>query len=428
MLMLVIAVAIALQLWGLGFSMFGVASVFVAWIIAIYVSDRYRLRRFARIPKVVVGLTRLNFIFVGTNMLFHEVFFGGELNFRLYLTFHTLFYVMLIVARVLQIRLIKRYRSLGNNFRNVLIVGETPDTRNLAHSFADGNEMGFKLVDLIPAHKFTLAKFEEYVKNGVTELFISARSFNEVQFSKIIDFSDNNLVKIRVVPNFSGFFASNLKIDYVGFQPVLVHRDIPLDDVANKAIKRLFDFIFSLFVIVVLLSWLYPLMALLIKLESKGPVLFKQKRSGVNNQDFWCFKFRSMAVNTDANAKQATKGDARITKIGAFIRKTSIDELPQFFNVLFGDMSVVGPRPHMVSHTAEFSSIVDRYMLRHMVKPGITGLAQTMGYRGETRTQQSIRGRVSLDRFYIENWNFFLDLKIIYKTVANAVTGEEEAY
>jgi putative colanic acid biosynthesis UDP-glucose lipid carrier transferase len=153
-----------------------------------------------------------------------------------------------------------------------------------------------------------------------------------------------------------------------------------------------------------------------------------QKRTGFDNNDFQCFKFRSMAVNGNADAQQAGKNDMRVTKIGKFIRKTSIDELPQFYNVLFGNMSVVGPRPHMLKHTDEYANRVDKYMLRHFVKPGITGLAQVRGYRGEIEKDSDIQNRIKFDIFYVENWSFFLDLKIVLQTVINAVKGEEKAY
>jgi len=193
-------------------------------------------------------------------------------------------------------------------------------------------------------------------------------------------------------------------------------------------LKRVFDIIFSSSVIIFILSWLTPLVAILIKLESKGPVFFKQARNGFNYKEFYCYKFRSMTPNSEANFYQATRGDQRITNIGKFIRKTSIDELPQFFNVLFGDMSVVGPRPHMVSHTDMYAKRIDKFMVRHFVKPGITGLAQISGYRGEVETDKDIIGRVKFDIFYIENWSLLLDLKIIFKTAINAVKGEEKAY
>jgi len=177
-----------------------------------------------------------------------------------------------------------------------------------------------------------------------------------------------------------------------------------------------------------LLSWLTPILAILIKLESKGSVFFKQTRNGFNYKEFDCYKFRSMTPNKEAHLYQVTKGDNRITNVGKVIRKTSIDELPQFFNVLFGDMSVVGPRPHMVSHTNMYAESVDKFMVRHFVKPGITGLAQVSGFRGEVESEKDIINRVKYDIFYVENWSLLLDIKISVQTLINALRGEEKAY
>ena len=219
-----------------------------------------------------------------------------------------------------------------------------------------------------------------------------------------------------------------MKYEYYDYIPILSIRAIPLQESLSKFIKRLFDILFSSCIIIFVLSWLTPILAILIKLESKGPVFFKQSRNGFNYKEFDCYKFRSMTPNKDAHLYQATKGDLRITKVGAFIRKTSIDELPQFFNVLFGDMSVVGPRPHMVSHTNMYARRIDKFMVRHFVKPGITGLAQISGFRGEIEEDKDIINRVKYDIFYIENWSILLDLKIIFQTIVNAVKGEEKAY
>jgi putative colanic acid biosynthesis UDP-glucose lipid carrier transferase len=201
-----------------------------------------------------------------------------------------------------------------------------------------------------------------------------------------------------------------------------------LDKEVNKRLKRVFDVVFSLIIIVCLLSWLTPLIAILILLESKGPIFFKQKRNGLNYEEFYCYKFRSMHLNPIADLEQVQKNDPRITRVGKFIRKTSIDELPQFFNVLLGDMSVVGPRPHMVSHTEMYAKSVDKFMVRHFIKPGITGLAQTNGFRGEVETEKDIINRVKYDIFYLENWSLLLDIKIIFATVVNAIKGEKKAY
>jgi exopolysaccharide biosynthesis polyprenyl glycosylphosphotransferase len=193
-------------------------------------------------------------------------------------------------------------------------------------------------------------------------------------------------------------------------------------------VKRVFDITFSSVVIVFLLSWMFLLIAILIKISSRGPVLFRQKRSGLDNNEFWCYKFRSMSQNTDADTKQATRQDSRITTIGKFLRRTSLDEFPQFFNVFKGDMSIVGPRPHMLKHTEQYSELIKKYMVRQLVKPGITGAAQIRGYRGETKELNDMEGRVKWDVWYIENWTFFLDINIILHTVFDFIKGDEKAY
>ena len=217
-------------------------------------------------------------------------------------------------------------------------------------------------------------------------------------------------------------------MEYYGYLPILSLRDIPIEDPLNQFIKRAFDIILSIVVIVGILSWLSPILALLIRLESKGPVFFRQKRNGLDYKEFYCYKYRSMRVNPDAHIHQVRKNDVRITKVGKFLRKTSMDELPQFINVLFGEMSVVGPRPHMVSHTHMYAERIDKFMVRHFVKPGITGLAQTSGYRGEVETENDIINRVKYDIFYLENWSLLLDVKIVFQTVFNALKGEDKAY
>ncbi|TFZ64017.1 exopolysaccharide biosynthesis polyprenyl glycosylphosphotransferase [Hymenobacter sp. UV11] len=192
--------------------------------------------------------------------------------------------------------------------------------------------------------------------------------------------------------------------------------------------KRVFDFLFASLVIIFLLSWLVLIIALLIKLESKGPVFFKQLRTGKNGLPFYCLKFRSMRISADADLKQASKGDSRITKVGAFLRKSSMDELPQFFNVLKGEMSVVGPRPHMLSHTEYYSKAIDNFMERHIIMPGITGLAQVSGYRGETKEVESMAKRVDADIKYVYNWSFLLDVKIVLLTVSQTFKSDENAF
>ena len=219
------------------------------------------------------------------------------------------------------------------------------------------------------------------------------------------------------------FFITNM-----GNIPVMAYRPNPLQFWFNRAIKRIFDIIFALIAILAISVTVLIPIVIAIKVSSKGPVLFKQKRTGYRGREFTCLKFRTMKVNVEADTVQATKNDPRKTKVGDFLRKTSLDELPQFLNVLWGDMSVVGPRPHMVKQTEEYRKLIDKYMVRHIIKPGITGLAQVNGFRGQTEELWQMEKRVENDVRYIENWSFWLDIKIIIRTVYNAIHGEKNAY
>jgi len=266
-------------------------------------------------------------------------------------------------------------------------------------------------------------------KMPIDEIYCSMQSMEEKTVRLLIKEADNHMIRIKFLPDFYQILRRRSTIHYMGTVPVLSIRQEPLTVDSNIIIKRVFDFCFSVLVVILILSWLAPIIGLLIKLESKGPVFFKQERSGINNKPFKVYKFRSMrTVKGIGEDRQAVKDDVRLTKLGAFLRRTSLDELPQFFNVLLGNMTVVGPRPHMVSHTDKFSKEVDAYMVRHFAKPGITGWAQVNGCRGETKTREAIEERVLHDVWYIENWSLMLDLKIIFLTVWNILRGEENAY
>lgn len=233
---------------------------------------------------------------------------------------------------------------------------------------------------------------------------------------------------IGSLPDLTSILDSQLDVEYHNGRLYFAIKRNPLSSFFNELPKRLFDIIFSGLVIVFVLSWLTPLLAILIKLDSKGPVFYKQKRSGKNNKVFFCFKFRTMTYVKNAEFKPATKDDCRVTRVGKFLRKTSLDEFPQFFNVFIGDMSTVGPRPHPLKLNDDFQHRVDKYMLRHVVKPGVTGLAQAKGYRGEVSDTLTMKQRIKVDIFYIENWSFLLDLKIVFLTALNIFQGDKNAY
>ena len=271
--------------------------------------------------------------------------------------------------------------------------------------------------------------FEYTTNNIVDEIYCSLSSLDKEQIKKLNKFALDKGIVLKLIPETNELYSKNQStVFYDDTITVLNVKKLPFEFPENFYKKRIFDVFFSLFVCVFLLSWLIPILWVLVKLESKGPLIFKQKREGINGDEFVCYKFRSMKINATANKVHATKNDSRVTKIGAFLRKTSMDELPQFINVLLGDMSVVGPRPHLESLSLEYQKDVDNYLKRHIVKPGITGLAQISGYRGEITKKSDIKNRVRLDIFYKENRSFFLDIKIIIQTVLNVFKGEEKAY
>ena len=214
----------------------------------------------------------------------------------------------------------------------------------------------------------------------------------------------------------------------VNSMPVLTLRQEPLGRGLNRAVKRMFDIVFAGVFVVTCFWWIALIVAAITKITMPGPVFFKQKRNGLRGREFYCLKFRSMRVNKDADTVQATADDPRKTKWGDIMRRTNIDELPQFLNVLEGSMSVVGPRPHMVKHTEQYSALIDKYMVRHWVKPGITGWAQVKGSRGETKELWQMEERVKKDVWYVENWSLLLDIRIIYLTIRNMIRGDGQAY
>jgi len=255
-------------------------------------------------------------------------------------------------------------------------------------------------------------------KHQIDLIFVTLTAYNDLNKSKELMAACNKMgVRLRFVPENQYWSKFRRNLESVGSLVIINPQEIPLDDLNARFMKRLFDILFSSMVILFIMSWLFPIVCLLIKLSSKGPVLFTQKRTGINNKTFTCIKFRSMCLNPEADTKQATAGDSRITAIGRFLRKSNIDELPQFFNVFIGQMSVVGPRPHMLKHTEQYSELIEYYRVRHYIKPGITGWAQVNGFRGVTDQLWKMEKRVEYDMIYLENWSLWWDIKIIIMTV-----------
>ncbi len=347
-------------------------------------------------------------------------------------------YVASAISLILLIKLfiyyfLKKYRILFNrNFRTVVLLGNDNNTNPLKHFFTENPDYGYKLINVFTLEDHKKEKVDKclsfVLENNLDEIYCATADLSDKQIRDIINFADNNLKTLKFIPDEKQILSGNVKFEYYDYIPVISSRNILQDETLNKIIKRVFDLLFSTIIIIGVLSWLVPIMAVLIKLESKGPVFFIQKRNGLNYNVFNCFKFRSMELNDQTDLDLALKNDIKITRLGKFIRKTSIDELPQFFNVLWGDMSVVGPRPHPVSHNDKYALMTDKFMARHFVKPGITGLAQTKGYRGEVETDQDIINRVKYDIFYMENWSILLDIEIIFKTIYNVIKGDDKAF
>jgi putative colanic acid biosysnthesis UDP-glucose lipid carrier transferase len=338
-------------------------------------------------------------------------------------------FFFILCWRLFAIFLIKKYRKTGYNTKNVVVVGSGKRAMHLHNFFNTNSPHGYNLLAIFYDKPVSLqfncplVDFEELerycIENRVEEIYYTVSVDNEKKTENLMSFCDNNLIRFRIIPDFKSFKSRKININFYSDIPIITLREEPLQDEVNRLLKRAFDVVFSLFVIVFFYTWMFPLLIAIIKLTDKGPIFFKQLRSGLDNDHFYCYKFRTMQVNEVSDTKQAEKNDSRITKIGSFLRKNSLDEFPQFINVLKGEMSVVGPRPHMIKHTQEYSKLIDSYMVRQLVKPGITGAAQVNGYRGQTKHVEDMEGRVNYDVWYIENWSLLLDVKLIFKTINN---------
>lgn len=359
-----------------------------------------------------------------------------------YLFLFTIFFIGLIGVRLFFLGIRKKLRNAGKiQRRKILVVGGNCFSKEMSRQLLQESYQPFQVVGVFynresnakdglnGLYKGNFQEAFQYLEHQkVDEIFCLTKGLDTSSVHKLMSAADNHVVRFRMLLDVYDYLPSRGQIEMINQIPVFRARTEPLLIVENAFLKRFFDIVFSGLVIICILSWLLPILAILIKLESKGPIFFKQLRSGRDNKSFPCLKLRSMYVNKNAHLKQAVKNDRRITKMGNILRKTSLDELPQFFNVFMGHMSVVGPRPHMLAHTEEYAALVNRYMARHFLRPGITGWAQVNGSRGETKTVEEMEKRVKLDVWYMENWSFFLDLKIIFLTFWQVIKGDEKAY
>ena len=408
----------------------------VFWFITSYFLGFYKVYRYTRFLSLIRLLSSQFVLFILGYFAYFGIFKEGLVVHNQFLILTSIIF-SISIAKFLWLLLLKKYRAVGNNFRTTVVVGLDDSSKNIIKLFKSKSNLGYKYLGFFSRKDSENNEylgdvndlFHYITENSVDEIYCSLPSLKKNQIKEINKFAIEKNIGLKLIPNSSELFSKNRSIEYYddALMVLDVHK-LPFEFSENFCIKRIFDIFFSLFVCVFVLSWLWPILWFFVKFESKGPLLFKQGREGIQGKEFTCYKFRSMTLNKDADKVHATKNDARVTKIGAFLRKTSMDELPQFINVLFGDMSVVGPRPHLESLSFEYQKDVDDYLKRHILKPGITGLAQVSGYRGEIKKASDIKNRVRLDIFYIENWSFLLDIKIIIKTILNVSKGEEKAY
>jgi len=259
------------------------------------------------------------------------------------------------------------------------------------------------------------------------DLYLCVSRLETDLIKRVSLFCDRQVMRFHYVQISMETVGLNLKREMLDDVEVYVTIDIPIRNSVNRVMKRTFDICFSAGVLV-FIGMLMPWIWFKVKHQSPGPLFFRQRRTGMDGRDFYCYKFRSMHVNSDADRLQATENDPRKFPFGDTMRRLNIDELPQFLNVFLGDMSVVGPRPHMLAHTSQYSALINKYMVRHFVKPGVTGWAQVSGFRGETKELWQMEERVKHDIWYIENWSFWLDLQIIWLTIKTTLGKDENAY
>ena len=407
----------------------------VSYCPAIFLFSEVHKKRVLFVDKIMIILLQVFFIHCLVMLTLMSIAGYDDVPIRIYVYFYSLYYPLLAIWWIVSRRIIKFFRSKGLNYRRIVIVGWNGTSKQLYDEMRSDQGYGYRIMGIFDNSKHkgikitggidTIEKF--VVDNKIDEMYC-AMSSEEKDVGNLIRIADRHDVDFYYVPRISGFMTTTFRLSSIGNLPVLIYRPNPLQNWYNRLIKRLFDVVFSICAIAVVSCTVLIPIIIAIKVSSKGPILFRQKRTGYRGREFTCYKFRTMRVNSEADSLQATKNDPRKTKVGDFLRRTSLDELPQFINVLIGNMSVVGPRPHMVKQTDEYSKLIDKYMVRHIIKPGITGLAQVSGYRGQTEELWQMEKRVEYDVKYIESWTFWLDIKIIVRTLINAVQGEKNAF
>ncbi len=412
----------------------------LAWVVSALFSEVYLTENLGKAGRILYSTFlafALHFSIIALYLYGFEAYFypAGFVGYSYLLSLTIVSFIKIALLWLYQ-----HYRNLDIHRKKVIVIGFTESGRNLYEFFDKNKSLAYKFMgffddrfysqDINPLLQGSLQDVKDFcIRENIDEMYYALP--NNVEYVReIAKFADDNYIYFGMVQDVGGLKQKKLDTHLFddGKIPIVTPRREPLRFFFNRQVKRIFDIAFSSLVLFFVFPFILPPLALAIRINSPGPIFFKQLRSGRNGKPFWCYKFRTMYVNAEADSKQAAKNDSRITKVGQFLRKTSLDELPQFFNVLIGDMSVVGPRPHMLKHTEEYSEIITNFKIRHFIHSGITGYAQVNGFRGETKDNSLMEMRVMYDNWYLENWSLSLDVKIILKTIWNGLRGEENAY
>ncbi len=401
----------------------------LAWLFLVMVSAPYSLTKGWAVSKILKN--QLSFLFIhllviASLVTFFNRHYGPLQIVLIYFLFTPLFFgyrLLVYYFRKLAIGVIPNH--------NFLLIGRNSLSEEVRKFYLMNPELGYKFKGYIEfeSGNASLEDIQQICSTtDIHEIFCCVPSVRDEDLNQLINFGLDSLIKVKMIFQSEAQDQQALQLERFDKPPGIDVAAVALDETRNQFLKRCFDLFFSAFFGILFLSWLIPFVGILIRLDSRGSVFFIQQRNGRRNVPFGCIKFRTMVANKESDEKQAEKNDPRITKLGRFLRKSSIDELPQFINVFLGDMSLVGPRPHPIKLNERFTVSIKNLMSRHYVKPGITGLAQCMGYRGETKDLSDMENRVRLDRYYIENWTFWLDLKIIFLTVVSLIRGSDKAF
>ena len=418
----------------------------VLWYLATSFSHLYADRRSNKYSEEIVFIIYTLIIYVillSSGFFFLSSFITADHNLYFFIFLIGFLFILLTLTKYIIRKYLHSAIFQGKLFDNLLIVGASSSALDFYETINKYYYYGYKCIGFLDnvTNKMNGCPYQGKIEDlssilqdmHVDEVVIALPNIENDQIQECIEICDIYSIKTRIIPDLHQYTSSSIQVNNIGLLPVINIRSLPLDSLSNRILKRSFDIIFASLFFILAGIWLFPLIAILVKITSRGPAYFKQERWGLNNEKITCFKFRTMVADNhdiDSNGSywQATKNDPRITKLGAFLRRSNLDELPQFWNVLRGNMSVVGPRPHPTPLNLESIHTVENYMLRHVVKPGITGWAQVNGNRGETKSPGDMQKRVNLDLYYIHRWTFWMDCQIILQTVINMIRGDQNAY